>query len=295
LRNNIYSDTDPLVTVGIPAFNSEKTIAAAIESVLKQDYKNLELIVSDNFSSDTTLDICNNFKINDPRVTVITQPNNIGAVNNFNFLLEHANGAYFCWLGSDDRFTPEHIGLSVTLLQKENDLIGCMAQAIFDYEVSLDIKPANYHFGTSPIERIRTFFRNPGRSHGLFYGLYKVENLRNYKFLSREFFAWDWSLILHLLAEGKIGSTERLGLISGSKGVSSTNLVYQYYGISGFKRLLPYSMFSMVTWSNRHVWSKGARVYLLYWLIRINIRYICLERFEVKHWIKTRISFFGWK
>jgi hypothetical protein len=217
---------------------------------------------------------------------------NIGAVNNFKFLLERANGTYFCWLGSDDRFAPEHIGLSVALLQKESDLIGCMAPAIFDYEVSTDIKPATYHFGSSPIQRIRIFFRNPGRSHGLFYGLYKVENLRSYRFLSREFFAWDWCLILHLLAQGKIGSTEKQGLISGSKGVSSSNLVYQHYGISGFKRLLPYSKFTKVTWSNLQVWSKGARVYLVYWLVRINIRYLLLERFEVKHWIKTRISIF---
>ena len=292
MRENFTSPAYPLVTVGIPAFNSEKTISAAIQSVLQQDYENLELIVSDNFSTDTTLEICEGFKRNDPRVTVIAQSNNIGAVNNFNFLLERANGTYFCWLGSDDRFAPEHIGLSVALLQKESDLIGCMARAIFDYEVSTDIKPATYHFGSSPIQRIRNFFRNPGRSHGLFYGLYKVENLRTYRFLSREFFAWDWCLILHLLAQGKIGSTERLGLISGSRGVSSSNLVYQHYGISGFKRLLPYSKFTKVTWSNRQVWSKGARVYLLYWLIRINIRYILLERFEVKHWIKTRISIF---
>ena len=246
--------------------------------------------MSDNFSSDSTLDICEGFKRNDPRVTVIAQSKNIGAVNNFNFLLERANGTYFCWLGSDDRFAPEHIGLSVALLEKDSDLIGCMAQAIFDFEVSFDIKPATYHFDDSQIKRIKEFFRKPGRSHGLFYGLYKVENLRTYGFLSREFLAWDWCLILHLLAQGKIGSTERLGLISGSKGVSSSNLVYRHYGISGVKRLLPYSMFAKVTWSNLHVWSKGARVYLLYWLIRINIRYLILERYEVKHWIKTRIS-----
>lgn len=290
MRDNSSSTTYPLVTIGIPAFNSEKTISAAIESVLQQNYENLELIVSDNFSNDATLDICEGFKRIDPRVTVFAQSNNIGAVNNFNFLLERANGTYFCWLGSDDRFAPEHIALSVALLRKESDLIGCMAQAIFDFEVSSDIKPATYQFGSSPIQRIRAFFTNPGRSHGLFYGLYKVEKLRSYRFLSREFFAWDWCLILHLLAQGKIGSTKRLGLISGSKGVSSTNLVYRHYGISGVKRLLPYSMFTKVTWSNVHVWSKGARVYLLYWLIRINLRYLLLGRLEIKHWIKTRIS-----
>jgi glycosyltransferase involved in cell wall biosynthesis len=292
LREKLTSSAHPLVTIGIPAFNSEKTISAAIESVLQQDYENLELIVSDNFSSDSTLDICEGFKRNDPRVTVIAQSNNIGAVNNFNFLLERANGTYFCWLGSDDKLAPEHIGLSVALLEKDSELIGCMAQAIFDFEVSLDIKPATYHFDCSQMQRIKEFFRNPGRSHGLFYGLYRVENLRTYRFLSREFFAWDWCLILHLLAQGKIGSTDRLGLISGSKGVSSSNLVYQNFGISGFKRLLPYSMFTKVTWYNIHFWRKDARVYLLYWLIRINIKYLLLERFQVKHWIKTRISIF---
>jgi glycosyltransferase involved in cell wall biosynthesis len=287
------SPVNPLVTIGIPAFNSEKTISAAIESVLQQDYENLEVIVSDNFSTDSTLDICESFKKSDPRVTVLAQSKNIGAVSNFKFLLERANGAYFCWLGSDDRFAPEHIGLSVGLLREDSDLIGCMAQAIFDFEISTEIKPQTYHFSTSSIQRIREFFRNPGRSHGLFYGLYKVENLRTYRFLSREFFAWDWCLILHLLAQGKIGGTEKLGLISGSKGVSSSNLVYKHYGISGFKRLLPYSMFTRVTWSNLNVWSKGARVYLVYCLIRINLRYLLLERFEVKHWIKTRISYYS--
>lgn len=290
MRGNLSSNSHPLVTIGIPAFNSEKTISAAIESVLQQDYENFELLVSDNYSTDATLDICESYSRSDPRVTVIAQSENIGAVNNFNFLLKRANGTYFCWLGSDDKLAPEHLRLSVELLRSESDLIGCQAQAIFDFEVALGIESTAFRFSSSQCHRIKQFFQNPGRSHGLFYGLYKIEKLRNYRLQSFEFFAWDWCLILNLLAQGKIGSTGRLGLISGSTGVSSSNLVYQHYGISGVKRLLPYSMFTKVAWSDVHVWSKGARVYLLYWLIRINIRYLLLERHEVKHWIKTRIS-----
>ncbi len=292
MRENSSSSVYPLVTIGIPAFNSEKTISEAIESVLQQDYENLELIVSDNFSTDATLDICKSFSRSDPRVRVIAQSANMGAVNNFNFLLERANGTYFCWLGSDDKFAPEHIRRSVELLRSDSDLIGCEAQAIFDFEVALNIEPTAFRFSSSPCQRIREFFRHAGRSHGLFYGLYKIEYLRNYRFQSLEFFAWDWCLILNLLAQGKIGSTGRLGLISGSKGLSSSSSIYQHYGISGIKRILPYWKFSKIALSNSQAWSRISSLYLLYSLIRINLILLFLERFGVKHWIKTRISSF---
>ena len=51
----------PLVSIGVPVFNGEKTLAWALDSLLGQDYANLEIIISDNASTDTTAEICEKY------------------------------------------------------------------------------------------------------------------------------------------------------------------------------------------------------------------------------------------
>ena len=64
---------EPLVTVGIPVFNGEASILKALNSILDQSYKNLEIIVSDNCSTDSTWSILEDFARDNPKVTIISQ------------------------------------------------------------------------------------------------------------------------------------------------------------------------------------------------------------------------------
>ena len=73
----------PLVSVGLPVRNAEDRVATAIRSVLEQDHADLELVVSDNASTDGTEDVCRELARSDPRVRYVRQPLDLGILGNF--------------------------------------------------------------------------------------------------------------------------------------------------------------------------------------------------------------------
>ena len=100
--------TAPLVTIGIPTYNrASANLADTINRALNQTYQNIEVIVSDNCSSDNTPELLASF--NDPRLHYHRQETNIGANNNFNFLVQKATGKYFLLYHDDDAIDPDFI------------------------------------------------------------------------------------------------------------------------------------------------------------------------------------------
>jgi glycosyltransferase involved in cell wall biosynthesis len=92
---------DPLVTIGIPTYNRADTyFPGALKCALDQTYSNIEIIVSDNCSTDSTAAVVES--ANDPRIRYIRQESNIPAIENFNFLLAQAQGTYFSLFHDDD-------------------------------------------------------------------------------------------------------------------------------------------------------------------------------------------------
>jgi glycosyltransferase involved in cell wall biosynthesis len=102
------SSIKPLVTIGIPTYNrATGYLPEALESALAQNYPNLEIVVSDNGSSDNTESVVNNYA--DSRIRFFRQQPSITPNDNFNFCLNQANGAYFLMLHDDDKIDPEFI------------------------------------------------------------------------------------------------------------------------------------------------------------------------------------------
>ena len=90
------------VSIGMPVYNGEKFIREALDSVLAQTFTDFELVISDNCSSDKTKQICEEYAAKDSRIRYIQQSKNIGAVGNFEYLLNEAKGQFFMWLACDD-------------------------------------------------------------------------------------------------------------------------------------------------------------------------------------------------
>ena len=90
----------PLVTIGIPVYNSEKFLAQAISSVLRQSYSNFELIITDDGSTDASVSIAQSFK--DDRIKVIVDGQNRGISYRLNQQIELANGFFFARMDADD-------------------------------------------------------------------------------------------------------------------------------------------------------------------------------------------------
>jgi glycosyltransferase involved in cell wall biosynthesis len=100
---------DTLVSIGLPVRNGVKTLEGVIKSVLAQDHENLELVISDNCSTDGTEDLCRELALRDSRVVYIRQPTNVGLLNNFAHVTRLARGAFLRWIGDDDWLAPTYI------------------------------------------------------------------------------------------------------------------------------------------------------------------------------------------
>lgn len=95
------TDSFPLVSIGIPTYNrADGYLRECIDSAVNQTYPNIEIIISDNSSTDGTTELVTAYT--DPRVRYFRHSKNIGANNNFNYCLEKANGDYFLLLHDDD-------------------------------------------------------------------------------------------------------------------------------------------------------------------------------------------------
>lgn len=98
----------PIVSIGIPTYNrADGLLKNALQSALNQTYENVEVVVSDNCSSDNTAEFVRSFE--NPRLRYFRHDKNIGPVNNFNYCLEKANGDYFLLLHDDDLIDPDFV------------------------------------------------------------------------------------------------------------------------------------------------------------------------------------------
>lgn len=115
---------NPLVSVIIPLYNCSQYIQDALASVSKQTYSNLEIIVIDDYSSDDSYAIVQQF--NDPRIKLLQQPNS-GAAAARNTGIKSSNGQFIQFLDADDLLSPEKIEKQVIQLQKsdKNSIASC--------------------------------------------------------------------------------------------------------------------------------------------------------------------------
>lgn len=107
-----------LVSIVMPAYNAEKYIVSAIESVIKQTYTNWELIVVDDCSTDTTVKIVQNLLVNDHRIKLIQRDVNSGKPSIAkNEALKHINGIYIAFLDSDDLWVENKLDIQISFME----------------------------------------------------------------------------------------------------------------------------------------------------------------------------------
>lgn len=112
------SEKKPLVSIGIPTFNRPEALRNALEGIVGQTYKNLEIIVSDNATpGDLTETVVREFMRLDSRIRYFRQAENRGALFNFQFVLDKAMGEFFMWAADDDYRAPTFVAVLVGLMQ----------------------------------------------------------------------------------------------------------------------------------------------------------------------------------
>ena len=126
------SNALPRVSICLPAYNCEKFVGQAIESVLSQTFENFELIISDDCSTDSTLNIIKGFK--DPRIRVLENKENLGMEGNWNKTLEAARGEFIKLFCNDDLLYPTCLERQVAIFDDSSNadvvLVSCKRNII---------------------------------------------------------------------------------------------------------------------------------------------------------------------
>lgn len=125
------------VSILIPTFNRVDYLPRAVESALKQDYEDIEIIVSDNASTDGTYEIVNKY-LDDVRFEYFRNQENLGMVSNWRkALYEYAKGDFFMILSDDDYFVDyEYISKAVKLIKTDPEIVMVYANGYLCYENS---------------------------------------------------------------------------------------------------------------------------------------------------------------
>ncbi|WP_068320446.1 glycosyltransferase family 2 protein [Polynucleobacter yangtzensis] len=145
----------PLISVLMPAYNSELYIAEAIESILNQSYQNIELIIFDDGSSDNTRQVIQSF--DDPRIVKILSDQNYGVVRARNDMIDRASGQYIALMDADDIADRTRLEKQLRSLEAgECDLCGS-AQWVLD-EASGKIKKSKDKFTDADLRSLLSVY-----------------------------------------------------------------------------------------------------------------------------------------
>lgn len=113
----------PLISVIVPVYNHEKFIAQALESVINQTYSNLQILVSDDKSTDKSSEIINEYAAKDKRIEVLQNDKNLGICDNFNQLFDNVKGEYVAFFSGDDVMVQDKLEKQFLFLENHPDVV----------------------------------------------------------------------------------------------------------------------------------------------------------------------------
>ena len=150
----------PLVSIAIPTYNrADLYLKDALISALEQSYPNLEIIIADNCSTDSTEELVKRFK--DGRINYVRHDKNIGANNNFNYCLNAAQGDYFLLLHSDDLIDADFVNTCLKQGKYRTDLGFIQTGArVIDTEGKFLFDCKNRAGGLSPDQFFLAWFKD---------------------------------------------------------------------------------------------------------------------------------------
>jgi glycosyltransferase involved in cell wall biosynthesis len=194
---------NPSVSVGLPVFNGEQHLAQALRALLDQTFTDLEIIISDNASTDGTRDICERFVREDRRLRYIRQPRNVGAPRNWNAVVHQAAGQYFKWASANDYCNDRFVDECLRMLQDDPRVVLAFGKTCLVDEKNGST--SDYHGDLELVEqRPSARFRRVGRQWRLNNaqsGVFRLDVLRQTR-LERPYIEGDLVLMQELALHG---------------------------------------------------------------------------------------------
>lgn len=205
----MLSERSPTLSIGLAVRNGRDIVGRCIESVLSQDFTDLELVICDNDSDDGTVEMLGKYAAADQRVRLHVNPVNIGIHENMRRVLDYSRGTFFRWISSDDWLEPKCLSTCIRALESRSDAIGTTAWfTIHTPDGTTRYEEFSGEFPDSPdparrFERILWFFHAGDAKYDPMYGVYRRANLvrNHFPFPSER---TDWLAVTELALSGPI-------------------------------------------------------------------------------------------
>lgn len=237
------------VSIIMPAYNSAKFIAEAIESILSQTYTNWELLITDDGSTDNTYMLLQDYAKRDPRILVFLTEHNSGPADARNISISHASGRYIAFLDSDDRWTNDKLEKQISFMTQKDCALCCAPYIICDEN--------NQFVGINfPPKRITFSMLKRDNKVGCLTAIYDTKKLGQ-KFLmpclrKRQ----DWGMFLQIMKKCNVCYPfldkplayyrTRKGSVSSKKSALIKYNVAVYHDILGYSKIKAYLYFFLL-------------------------------------------------
>ena len=266
------------VSVGVPIYNGEATLPAVLGNLLGQTHRNLEIVVSDNCSTDATAEICAAYCAKDERIVYIRQESNIGAEANFSYLLDHATADYYFWAAADDIRSDNFVEENLRFLVDHPDYVASTCPIRFDNGEFSPMSMGDGELDSSVEQRILDVLSH-WHTNGRFYSLYRSDVLRR-SFVREKYLGSDFSTTFAMAMLGKYHRTDYGFLYLGSAGVSrqKDSFFASYRGDSRIRYYLPFYDLTAFVMNLTSSFPLSKRYKVLYRLLQWNRSAFKVER-----------------
>ena len=171
-----------LISIIVNVYNSEKYIKKCLDSIINQTYKNLEILIINDGSTDDTLSICKSY--DDKRIRIINQKN-MGISLSRNVGINNFKGEYVFFVDSDDYIEPDTIEYLYNLCEEYNlEMSICRSKEVFDYENKIINKEEKVEI-ISGLDLVKKMLLNLERNGNIWGKLMKKDLIKKVKFQDR--------------------------------------------------------------------------------------------------------------
>jgi glycosyltransferase involved in cell wall biosynthesis len=263
----------PRVSIGMPVYNGARYLRQSIESILSQTFRDFELIISDNASTDATEQICREYAASDPRVRYYRNEENRGAAWNHNRVVELTRGEYFRWQCHDDYCDSTLLEKCLAVVCSNPGVVLCYPQFVRVDEQGkrLGIKSSRVQGCTEPHKRFRSLIYRRDSCEEI-YGVIRTSVIRKTALIG-PYSNSDDTFLAELILHGRFQEIEeplffyRIHSAQSTSAYPSRSARMAWFKPSGYGRFsLPFlklsaGYFSLV-WRSPLPWREKGLCYL---------------------------------
>lgn len=288
MNNAPNTKSQPLVSVGMFVYNGENFIHEAIDSIVSQSFKDFELIISDNASTDNTEKICREYANKDNRIRYIRQPVNIGAELNCKFVLDKAKSEYFMWAAHDDIRSLDFMEINVKFLQDNLDYVASISPVRFKGKLHDPVRMGDQALDQVSSEERFLAVCNTWRANGRFYSLFRREVTLGINVFGQErYMGMDNAFVLELAIKGKINRSQQGYIELGCGGASGSGNYYRLFQKNLMSCLFPLGVLCIFMWKKSKGFSLYRRVLIGKVIVEISaISFLYQIKNEIKHMLR---------